>query len=452
MKDFKILVVDDEYEQREVFQIMLENEGYTVYTCASAEEALDDIADRNYDLVLTDLKMKNMNGLELLNEIKRIDKGIEVILVTGYGTVESAVQAMKKGAFSYFIKSHNPEALLMDIEKITRIKRLEQDNLVLRNQMRGEEFVTGSKNKAFKQILDIAYKAADSDLSILILGESGTGKEILARYIHEISPRSRGHFVAVNCHAFTEGLLESELFGHEKGAFTGAIERRIGRFEEADGGTLFLDEIGDMALSTQIKLLRAIETKSIERIGSNRSIPVDLRFISATNRDISQALEKGDFREDLYYRINAITVEIPPLRDRREDLAHLIDFFFGKIEFELKKRIVRIEDGVKEFLLSYDYPGNIRELKNIIERLVVLSEGGIIRVRDLPVDDKGPGITNALGSKMASLKDARGHFEAKYIGMVLDECDGNITRASEYLQITPRQLYNKISEYDLRQE
>ena len=384
MKDFKILVVDDEYKHQEVLQMILENEGYTVHACSSAEEALNNIEKENYDLVLTDLKMKNMNGLELLDEIKHIDKGIEVILVTGYGTVESAVQAMKKGAFSYFIKSHNPESLLMDIEKITRIKKLEKDNRIFRNQTRKEDYVFDSKNKNFQQILDIARKAADSDLSILILGESGTGKEVLARYIHEASPRNEGHFVPVNCHMFTEGLLESELFGHERGAFTGAIERRIGRFEEADGGTLFLDEIGDMPLSTQIKLLRAIETKSIERIGSNRCIPVDLRFISATNRDISKALEEGDFREDLYYRINAITIEIPPLRDRREDLPHLIDFFFSKIESELKKRVIEIEDGVKEFLLNYNYPGNIRELKNIIERLVVLSEGGIVKVKDLP--------------------------------------------------------------------
>ncbi|HHV38011.1 MAG TPA: sigma-54-dependent Fis family transcriptional regulator [Tepidimicrobium sp.] len=450
MKDFKILVVDDEYKHQEVLQMILENEGYTVHACSSAEEALNNIEKENYDLVLTDLKMKNMNGLELLDEIKHIDKGIEVILVTGYGTVESAVQAMKKGAFSYFIKSHNPESLLMDIEKITRIKKLEKDNRIFRNQTRKEDYVFDSKNKNFQQILDIARKAADSDLSILILGESGTGKEVLARYIHEASPRNEGHFVPVNCHMFTEGLLESELFGHERGAFTGAIERRIGRFEEADGGTLFLDEIGDMPLSTQIKLLRAIETKSIERIGSNRCIPVDLRFISATNRDISKALEEGDFREDLYYRINAITIEIPPLRDRREDLPHLIDFFFSKIESELKKRVIEIEDGVKEFLLNYNYPGNIRELKNIIERLVVLSEGGIVKVKDLPIDNKKLDLTGSFNSSIGSLKEARKQFEAKYVKMVLDKYDGNVTKASQCLEITTRQLYNKISEYGLR--
>lgn len=450
MKDFRILVVDDEYKHQEVLQIILEDEGYSVHTCSSAGEALDIIQKENYDLVLTDLKMKNMDGLELLDEIKGIDEEIEVILVTGYGTVESAVQAMKKGAFSYFIKSHNPESLLMDIEKITRIKKLEKDNRMLRNRTKQEDYLLDSRNRRFKEILDIAYKAADSDLSILILGESGTGKEVLARYIHETSPRSEGHFVPVNCHMFTEGLLESELFGHERGAFTGAIERRIGRFEEADGGTLFLDEIGDMPLSTQIKLLRAIETKSIERIGSNSCIPVDLRFISATNRDISKALEEGDFREDLYYRINAITIEIPPLRDRREDIPHLIDFFFRKIESELKKKIVKIEDGVNEFLLNYDYPGNIRELKNIIERLVVLSEDGVIRAEDLPTDNKGLDLVDYFNPDIGPLRDVRKQFEARYIKMVLDECDGSVSKASQLLEITTRQLYNKISEYGLR--
>lgn len=452
MKDFKILVVDDEYKYQEVFQIILEREGYVVHTCSSAEEALKNIGEENFDLILTDLKMKQMGGLELLEEVKKIDDSIEVILVTGYGTIESAVEAMKKGAFSYFIKSHNPESLLMDIKKITRIKKLEKDNHIFRNQQKRKDFVLGSKNKAVQEILEISCKAAASDLSILILGESGTGKEVLARYIHEISSRNKGHFVPINCHVFTEGLLESEFFGHEKGAFTGAIERRIGRFEEANEGTLFLDEIGDMPLSTQIKLLRAIETKSIERIGSNKCIPVDLRFISATNRDICKAIEIGDFREDLYYRINAITIEIPPLRDRREDLPLLIDFFFNKIEEELKKKIIGVEDGVKEFLLNYDYPGNIRELKNIIERLVVLSEEGIVRVKDLPIDNKTINLTKLQNHTISSLRDARKDFEINYIQMVLDKYDGNITEASKHLEITTRQLYNKISEYDLKQK
>ncbi|WZL74082.1 sigma-54 dependent transcriptional regulator [Clostridiaceae bacterium 35-E11] len=452
MKDFKILIVDDEYEYQEVFKMILEEKGYTVKTCGSAEEALKISEKENFHLILTDLKMEHMGGLALLEEIKKREEKIEVILVTGYGTIESAVEAMKKGAFSYFIKSHNPEALLIEIEKLLKMKRLEADNNIFRNQQKREEFLLSSKNKGFTDILDVATKAANSNVSVLILGESGTGKEVLARYIHQVSKRNKGHFVAVNCQVFSEGLLESELFGHEKGAFTGALEKRIGRFEEANEGTLFLDEIGEMPTSTQIKLLRAIETKSVERIGNNRSISIDLRLISATNRNIPIEIKKGTFREDLFYRINTITIEMPPLRERKEDLPLLIDFFFNRTQKELKKKILKVENGIHEFLLDYHYPGNIRELKNIIERLVVLSEDGIIKVNDLSVGKNQLHKKEDQNFQMKLLRDARKEFEMNYIRQVLNKCGGRITEASKHLGITRRQLSNKVVEYSLKKE
>ncbi|WP_026895244.1 sigma-54-dependent transcriptional regulator [Clostridiisalibacter paucivorans] len=450
-KDFTILVVDDEVRYQEVYKILLTKKGYNVKSCSSGEEAMKLLEHEEIDLVLTDLKMKNMTGLKLLEEVKEKFKDIEVIVITGYGTIESAVEAMKKGAFSYYIKSHNPETLLLEIDKLVRIKVLEKENSILKKMQKNGKFLLETKNEKFQEVIHIAQKAALSNSSILILGESGTGKEVLARYIHNISLRRDNNFVAVNCHVFSDGLLESELFGHEKAAFTGATEKRIGRFEEADGGTLFLDEIGDMPINTQIKLLRAIDTKSIERIGSNRNIPIDLRFISATNRDIKDAIYKNHLREDLLYRVNTITINIPPLRERKEDLPKLIEFFIGKTENELKKKVKTIDDDVLFFLNKYEYPGNIRELKNIIERLVVLSEDGVIKKDYLPMGKihtyRDLNQKKLMGK---SLKEARKIFEAFYINEIFKESKRNVSVTAKKLGITTRHLSNKINEYKIR--
>ncbi|QZY54222.1 sigma-54-dependent transcriptional regulator [Crassaminicella profunda] len=448
MRKFKILIVDDEEAYQDVFKMILEEKGYDTDVADSGFEALKKLEKDSFDVVLTDLMMEGMNGTVLLEKIKEKYPELAVILVTGYASVESAVSAMKKGAFSYFIKSHDPETLLIEIEKLRKLYRLENDNKIFRNNQMSGNCLLRTNNNRFQKLLDIAKKAANSHVNILIMGESGVGKEVLARYIHQCSNRKDGHFVAVNCQALSEGLLESELFGHEKGAFTGAIERRIGRFEEAHGGTLFLDEIGEMPISTQVKLLRTLETKCIERIGSNKAIQVDLRVISATNRDIPMAVAKGVFREDLFYRINTILLEIPPLRQRREDLSILIDFFFEKSKNDLKKRIVKIEKGVTDFLLSYDYPGNVREMKNIVERLVVLSENGIIRTRDLP-ENRRVYLCDEL-EDIRPLKEIKKEVEARYIEKALEKCDKNITETARQLQISRRQLFNKIVEYELK--
>ncbi|MBP2659253.1 MAG: two component, sigma54 specific, transcriptional regulator, Fis family [Firmicutes bacterium] len=447
--NLKILVVDDEKEYREVLQMILESKGYITETACSGKDALEKLKKKNFNLVLSDLIMPGMSGIELLEQIKEKHPETEIIIVTGYGTVQNAVEAMKKGAFTYFIKSHDPEELLIEIGKIKKLAGLENDNEVLRSQQIDPNFMLKTKNPRFKKVLDIAEKAAQSNVNILILGESGVGKEVFAHYIHHCSDRRGRTFIAVNCHALANNVLESELFGHEKGAFTGAVEQRKGRFEAAHGGTLFLDEIGEISLSTQVKLLRIIELKAIERIGSNKSIDVDFRLICATNKNLHKSILEGEFREDLFYRMSTITIEIPPLRDRKEDLTDLIDFFFKRSEAELKRKVNQIEKGVMDFLFYYDYPGNIRELKNIIERLVALSSNGIIKEVDLPEYKKGEQCNNEI-DEVKSLKDVRKEFEARYIAEVLELSDYNMSAAARKLDITRRQLFNKVTEYNLK--
>lgn len=449
--NFRILVVDDEEEYREVLQIILEDKGYCVETVSCAEKALEKLNIKKFDLVLSDLIMNGMDGMQLLDKIKGNYQDIEVILITGYGSIENAVAAMKKGAFTYFIKSHDPEELIIEIEKVRKLNSLENDNNILKSKYESIDFMLETKSREFKRVLDIAKKAANSNSNILLLGESGVGKEVLAQYIHQCSDRRNNHFIPVNCHAFTDSLLESELFGHEKGAFTGALKSRKGRFEAAHGGTLFLDEIGDIPLSTQTKLLRAIETRIIERLGSNQPIEVDFRLVSATNKNLYDEISRNNFREDLFYRISTITIEIPPLRKRKEDLNILIDFFIKKSESELKKKITKVEDDAMSFLLNYDYPGNVRELKNIIERLAVLSEDGILREKDLPrCQGKGEDYPLDDTDVIRPLKQVKKELEAQYIEKVLIKCDYNVSEAARRLDISRRQLFNKINEYNLK--
>ncbi|ATW27900.1 sigma-54-dependent transcriptional regulator [Candidatus Formimonas warabiya] len=448
-RPFRVLIVDDEREYREVLRLILAEEGYLAETAASGFEALSKLKMVPFDLVLTDLMMAGMDGVELLKNIKKSQRRVDVIIITGYGTIENAVEAMKKGAYSYFIKGNDPVDLMKEINEIRNGKGAEHEQKSgQKSEFDLAQFVLETKNKQFKRVLDIAGRAAESNVNILILGETGVGKDVLAQFIHEHSGRARMRFVPVNCQAYAEGLLESELFGHEKGAFTGALERRKGRFEAAHGGTLFLDEVGDIPLTTQVKLLRVIENKKVERIGSNELIPVDFRLISATSKDLAHEILAGRFREDVFYRISTITMEIPPLRSRKEDLPALIDFFFQKSQKEHGKEIRKIDAGVKEFLLSYDYPGNIRELKNIIERSVVLSQRGEILCTDLPEmeERKGDGGRN----QAIKLKEMRRHVETNYIKQVLGFCNHNITESARILGISRRQLFNKITEYKIR--
>ncbi|MEL7649140.1 MAG: sigma-54 dependent transcriptional regulator [Sedimentibacter sp.] len=449
MYDFKILVVDDEEEFRNVYRIMLEFKGYEVTCASSGEECLNILEKESFDLVLTDLKMEGIDGTQLLERIKESGFTCEVIIVTAFSTVENAVSAMKLGAFGYFIKGQDPQILLKEIDKLVQITKLKKDNMAIKNSLMKFNFLLETNSSKFRDVLRVAKKAAESNSNILLLGESGTGKEVIAKYIHQCSSRKNENFVPVNCQVFSDGVLESELFGHEKGAFTGAIEKRIGRFEEANNGTLFLDEIGELHVNTQVKLLRAIENKTIERIGSNKSIGINLRLICATNKNLDKEIREERFREDLFYRINTITIEVPPLRERKEDIPILIKFFLDNYQFEMKKKIESIEDGLMEKLTACSYPGNIRELKNNIERLVVLSENGALRKGDLPAARHGTEDNHEFGAVLKPLREIRQVSEMKYIKHVLVRCNNNISEAARILDISRRQLYNKLDEYGM---
>ncbi len=449
---YKILIVDDESEYRDTYRVILENKGFYVETAASAQEALDILEREYYPIVLTDVIMPVRGGMALLEDIARLyPESVEVIMVTGYGSVETAVEAMRKGAFGYFIKSHNPEELLAEIDKAKKLVKLQTRSNIAERQREDSRYLNQTKSPKMQEILSVVEAVSASSANVLLLGESGVGKEVFAQMIHGKSSRATMPFVAINCQSFSDSLLESELFGHEKGAFTGAAGRRIGRFEEAAGGTIFLDEIGEMSLSTQVKLLRVLENKRIERMGSNKSIHVDFRLINATNRILSKEVRSGGFREDLYYRINTLTIEIPPLRERREDLGDMIRFFIAQQQAEMKKEIRGIDEETMRYLLSYDYPGNIRELKNIIERLVVLSRDGMLRInpgqKSSADETQGLKIPDAL-----PFRDARRIFEKEYIRKVMQKADNNITQAAKVMDISRRQLFNKLVEYNLNEK
>lgn len=446
----RILIVDDEKKFRELLKAILKKRGYNANCARNGLEAVKMMKLDDYDIVLTDLMMDGMDGMELIKYIKHNKLEAKCIIITAYGSIENAVEAIKEGAFSYFIKSNSPQELIFEIEKIVKINKLSQENEILKNQLASFEAMLSTKNKKFANVLELAEKVARTDANVLILGESGVGKEIITRYIHQKSSRSDNVMVAVNSHALSENLLESELYGHEKGSFTGSTYMRKGRFETAEGGILFLDEIGDIPLSTQVKILRNIENKQIERIGSNIPIKVDFRLICATNKDLRHEIAEKRFREDLYYRISTVTIEIPPLRDRKEDLPMLIDFFVERSQKELKKRIKTIEEDLLKVLLGYDYPGNIRELKNIIERLIVMAEGDTLTLEDAEKYNIFSDQNDFEISSKMSLKEVRSMAEKKHILSVLQEKDYNMDLAAEILQISSRQLYNKLKEYEIK--
>ncbi len=441
---FRILIVDDEQHYCDVLKLILESENYQVKTTTSSLLALEMLEKESYDLVISDFFMQDLDGFELLKRIKNDHVDTEVIIVTGYGSIKNAIDAIKKGAFSYYIKSHDPEELLFEVKKVKKIADL---TLKMNQPAVKGQYLMHSQNPKMKKIIDMIDKVADSNANILLLGESGVGKEAFAAYIHEKSSRKDKNFVPVNCHAYSKTLLESELFGHEKGAYTGATETRIGKFESAEGGTLFLDEIGDATLDMQVKMLRVLDTKHIERIGSNKLIDVDFRLVCATNRNITDMIQTGEFREDFYYRISTFALEIPPLRERREDIPQMVHFFMARLANDMKKSIKSIEDDLMDYLLQYDYPGNIRELKNMIERLIVLSSDGILRKDDLYLEQRGK-----AQFQIQSLKAFRNQSEKQYIERILKHTEGHLTQTAEILDITRRQLFNKIQELEIDSE
>lgn len=450
-RGIKILVVDDEPDYCNVMKVILEANGHMVTVSTSGRQALDVLEQKSFDLVITDLMMPEIDGRQLMAEIKEKFPSTEVVILTAYGSIENAVDAMREGAYSYVTKGGDPGELLREITKLRRMLDLKQENQMLKEKVGRFEHMLETRSPIFRNMLATAKKAADSDSNILILGESGVGKEVVARFIHENSPRANKTFMDLNCHAIAETVLESELFGHEKGSFTGAVVRRIGRIEGADAGTLFLDEIGDIPLSMQAKLLKAIELKRIYRMGSNEEIDVDFRLVSATNKDLAKEIASERFREDFYYRISTIVINIPPLRDRKEDLPLLIDFFLKRSQQEMKKSIKHIDSAAMDSLLNYNYPGNIRELKNIIERMVVLSENGMILHDSFPAPilEKRKEIAPSPSEEEKGLREMRKEVEADYIEGILKKYNYDMNKSSEVLGITRRQLLNKMTEYGL---
>jgi two-component system NtrC family response regulator len=452
-----ILVVDDEANYLTVMQALLEEAGYETLTVLSGPEALKVAAQTDLDAVLTDMKMPKMSGIELLKEIKHLYPDIPVIIMTAYGTVEKAVEAMKKGAFDYILKPFKNEEILVTIAKALEHRHLLLKNRLLSNDLEkkyGFPNIVG-ESKAIQEILALVRRVAGSKATVLISGESGTGKELIARAIHRLSPRSGKTFISVNCAALTETLLESELFGHERGAFTHAVATRKGRFELADGGTLFLDEVAEMSPALQVKLLRVLQEMEFERVGGARTIKVDVRVVAATNKDLKEEVEAGNFREDLYYRLNVVHLNIPPLRQRPEDIPLLALHFLQKYVMENVRADVRLDPEALKLLIRYDWPGNVRELENVMERAVILCGDNRITPHDLPAElAAGRGEPKEVDIDLfipltKPLPEALEEIEEQMIRRALDASGQVQVRAAEMLGITKSLLQYKLKKYHL---
>lgn len=456
MKPYTILVTDDEKIQRESLAGFLRKKGYTVLIAHNFDEAYRQVQEHPVDVVLTDVKMGDKSGYDLLKAVRELNPEITVIIMTAYGNVEEAVAAMKDGAYDYLTKPIDLDEVELLVHRALQLKLLKSENETLRRKLEERHRFTNivTASPLMEEVLNIAARSANSRTSVLIEGESGTGKELIVRAIHYASPRKDKPLVVVNCAAISENLIESELFGHEKGAFTGALQTRLGRLEEADGGTLFLDEVGDVPLSVQVKLLRFLQFGEFQRVGSNETRKVDVRLIAATNRNLREMIKEGTFREDFYYRLNVINIYVPPLRKRKEDIPLLIDHFIKKFAEENGKPIQGISREAMDLLMKYDYPGNVRELENMIERAVVLARGEIIEKEDLPIQFH---IKNGSNETLPPLDYYPGNFREKVeafekdlIVQALKEADYNQSKAARALGLSERNLRYKMNKYGLK--
>ncbi|MBI4609261.1 MAG: sigma-54-dependent Fis family transcriptional regulator [Candidatus Rokubacteria bacterium] len=445
---FRVLVVDDEPAQLELVAGFLRKHGFEVLEAGDGRSALEQFRKAPFDLILTDQKMPGLSGLALLEAARGITPEVAVIVLTAYGTIETAVAAIKAGATDYLTKPLNLDELLHRINQVSERQRLVTENRELREALTERHRVEGivGESGRMQEVLSLVRRVAPTDTTVLIRGESGTGKELIAKAIHYASPRAAGPLVRVNCAALPESLLEAELFGHEKGAFTGAVASRKGRFEVADGGSLFLDEIGDLPSHLQVKLLRVLQEREFERLGSSRPIPVNVRLLAATHRDLEAFIRDGRFRDDLYYRVNVVTLTVPPLRERREDIPPLIDHFLEKVSRRDGKAITGLTRAAREALLRYDYPGNVRELENLVERAVVLSRDDVIGIEDLPLSVMEP---EAATPNAAGLTAAVEGLERRMIREALARAGDVQTRAAEILGISERVLRYKLKKYGL---
>ncbi len=455
MQEARIIIMDDEVQERRRIEQYLVQKGYDVLAVGSIKDAMAAIERERFEVFLTDCNIPGVDALETSAAVRKLNPDLAVIIMTAFGTIETAVKAIKAGAYDYLPKPVDLDQLLLVIERIVERQNLIRENTELKEQLRDrykfDEIV--STSHAMEEVLNLAGRVAASNATVLLRGESGTGKELVAKAIHYHSGRANFPLIKVNCAALPETLLESELFGHEKGAFTGATSRRIGRFEAANKGTLFLDEIGELTPGVQVKLLRVLQEHEFERVGGNQTLKSDVRVIAATNRDLEKAIRENQFREDLYYRLNVVSVVIPPLRERKEDIPALLDYFIKKYGDENKKRITDISSEARDLLMRYSYPGNVRELENIIERAVVLSRRTTISAADLPIHlhhatDDGKYAPQVL---RGSLSDTLDTVERGLIMDALKESEGVQTRAAEKLGISERVLRYKLKKYKIKE-
>ena len=446
MAKIRVLVVDDELIVRESLVGWLRKTGYDVESASGGKEALRKLQEAEYDLVFLDIKMPDISGIEVLQRIKEQSPQTMVVMITAYGSVETAVEAMKLGANDYLMKPFEPEYLLVLVEKLLNQKKIIEENIMLKEQIskrvRYQDLIGASS--CMQELFEIIEEVASVDSPVLIRGETGTGKELVAKAIHAKSERKFGPFVAINCGAFPENLLETELFGYEAGAFTGAVKTRKGRLELAHGGTLFLDEIGEIPLKMQVDLLRVLEEKRFQRIGGRDFISIDFRFISATHKNLEEEIKRGAFRKDLYFRLNVIEIEVPPLRERKEDIPLLAQHFLARFRKETNKPVNALSKDALLFLQSYEWPGNVRELENAIERAVVLAKGTVLTKKDFSFLTKGfEGIDEQECKSLEAV-------EKRHIEKILHECEWNISKAARILEINRTTLHNKIKKYNLK--
>jgi len=454
----RILVVDDDQAFRIATVALLEDNGFTVSVATDGAEAQKRISETEFDLVLSDLVMEGMNGIELLQRIKAISSEVPVIMITGFGSINTAVEAMRLGAYDYITKPCDNDELLIKIRRVLEERRKDRELYRLREEITTQYSFGNivSRSESMKKIFKLVRQVSETDVTVLILGETGTGKELLAKAIHYNSPRKEKPLVVITCSALSETLLESELFGHEKGAFTGAQKQRTGKFEDANGGTVFLDEIGDVPLHLQTKLLRVLQEKEIERVGGNRPIPVDVRIIAATNRNLQDLMKAGSFREDLYYRLNVFPISLPTLRERIEDIPLLVEHFLQKYAALSNGRVKRAAPTAIAMMVSTTWRGNIRELENVIKRAIIKTDGDTIHSIDLPAQPLGDVRPFALKTSdngeirfKEYIKKITYDAESKYLVEMLERHQGNIKAVAELMEVDRKTIYRKIEEFGI---
>jgi len=450
----RILFIDDELPMREMFQRLFQDSEYEILLASDGMEGLEIFDKEKVHLVVTDFSMPGMTGMDVLREIKQKDQNVPVILITAFATIETAVEAIKVGAYDYITKPFDPDAIEITIKNALSHKQLVDENLFLKQKLKDVETRSGiiGESPRLKEVFHLIEKVAPTDATVLIQGDSGTGKELVARRLHELSTRRDKTFLSINCGALPLTLLESEPFGYEKGSFTGATSSKEGLFKAADGGTLFLDEIGDMPQALQVKLLRVLQDKEILPIGGRKSFTVNVRILSATNKNLKEEIEKGRFREDLYYRINIFTIDVPPLRERTEDIPLLLNHFMKRYNKEFGKNVDRVSPELMRFFLEYDWPGNIRELENYVERAILMAEGKQLELSAIPADVQVPSKTSSGEPEdILPFKEAKENFERNYIVFLLKKYNGVISKAARASRIPRPNFYEKLKKYGIVQ-